>query len=191
MDINQSPWQQGIHQSVCHTFQGTKSDVYQRSNIAAANVRVLRTRECGVPQTSTQGSTVDTHSQISTSECVSMDSHSSFQLEIDFNQMASHLEQRIVSSIKAIVCQAIDSLKEQVEAKMHSLRREVEDLNIWVRELKNTQCSCSRRSFSPSGQSSPKPGTTSHCAASVQHGNNMNQSDAEKKICLLQSQVHS
>ena len=33
------------------------------------------------------------------------------------------------------MCQAIDSLKEQVEAKIHGLCREVEDLNIRVREL--------------------------------------------------------
>ena len=99
MNVSQPSRQQGIqgniHQSVsvCYTFQGTKSADYQRSNNVAANVFVLRTSECGAPKSSSQGGTADTHSQISTSQHVSMDSHRSSQLEIDLNQMARDLEQ--------------------------------------------------------------------------------------------------
>ena len=53
----------------------------------------------------------------------------SMPVVIDFNHMAQDLEQRLTSSI---VSQAIDSLKIQVETKIHILFKQVEALNLRV-----------------------------------------------------------
>ena len=92
--------------------------------------------------------------------------------------MAKDLEQRMVSSIKRIVCEAIDSLKVQVEAKMHNLSKEVEALILRVRELEKAQCSGCRSSL-PSGQISPK--TVSQSNVSTDYSVCNDQSDAESE----------
>lgn len=78
----------------------------------------------------------------------------SMPVVIDFNHMAKDLEQRLTSSIKSIVSQAIDSLKTQVEAKIHVLFKQVEALTLRVKKLEKAQGSGSR-SFSSPSQSSP------------------------------------
>ena len=116
----------------------------------------------------------------------------SMPVVIDFNHMAQDLEQRLTSSIKSIVSQAIDSLKIQVEAKIHILFKQVEALNLRVKELEKAQGSgC--RSFSSPSQSSPNSVSQNIPSEhiSVCDRQSVTESVAEKTIRLLQSQVRS